>query len=122
MGPTPFLNDALIRSLLTGKMAALKTSIRRSPSQPEVSQLNDLVRTYHGILGTLKMRPETALGVLSKLAPPSSRQPTQTRDDLQDAALALQIAQQNQQRQFQTLSNMMKTIHDTSSSIIQNLK
>ena len=119
---TPFLNDALVRSALNRRRAALEASIRRNPSQPEVSQLRELTRTYHGILGTPTMKPETALDVLSKLTPPSSTKPPSTRDQFRNASLDLQQATQMQQRQIQTLSNIMKTMHDTSSSIIQNLK
>jgi hypothetical protein len=121
MGPTPFLNDALVRSALTRKIAALETSTRRNPSQSQVNQLNDLKRTYHGIL-TPSMKPETALGVLSKLAQPSPGQLTQAGDNSPHRGLTLQNAMEQQQRRIQTLSNVMKTMHDTSKSIIQNLK
>lgn len=47
---TPFLNDALVRSTLTRKIAALETSTQRGPSKSQVKQLNDLTGTYHGIL------------------------------------------------------------------------
>ncbi len=119
---TPFLNDAFVRSALTRKIAALETSTRRSPSQSQVNQLSNLTRAYHGILATPNMQPDAALGVLSKIAPPSPKQLSRKRDDEKDASLALQIAMEKQQHQMQTLSNMMKTMHDTSSSIIQNLK
>jgi hypothetical protein len=114
MAPTPFLNDALVRSVLTRKLAALETSTQRNPSQPQVSQLNDLTQTYHGILATSGMQPKTALGVLSKIAPPE--------EDLKDWGLAFQLAAAKRHQQYSTLSNIMKSFSDTSASLVQNLK
>lgn len=123
---TPFLNDAYVRSVLTRKIALLETSTRRRPSQSQVKQLNDLTQTYHGILATPTMQPETALGVLTKIAPPSANQPAQTGDVSPYQGLAFQRAEQRQQQQqqmmMQTLSNMLKASHETSMSIIQNLR
>jgi len=105
---TPFLNDALVRSVVTRKIAALETSTRRGRSQKQVSQLNDLVGAYHGIVSTPNMKPETAMEVLS--------------DAAQDKNLFLQNALLRQQQYISTLSNVMKQQHDTAASIIANLK
>ena len=106
--PTPFLNDALVRSVLTRKIAVLETSARRGRSQKQVSQLNSLLGTYHGIVSSPNMTPETALGVLS--------------DASQDKNLFLQDALRRQQEAISTLSNVMKQQHDTAASIIANLR
>jgi len=121
MSPTPFLNDALIRSALTQKIAALETSTRRNPSQSQVNQLNDLTQTYHGILATPKMQPETALGVLSKIAPPSPEQLNSAGDDAQLANVDLQNVLQKQQQLIQMLSNVSKMIHDSAMNTIRKI-
>jgi hypothetical protein len=105
---TPSLNDAFVRSKLTRKIAALEASTRRNPSQSQVSKLNNLTRIYHGILATPKMQPETALDVLSECS--------------STLRMALQAKMDLQQKLLQTLSNVMRKSHDTSSSIIQNMK
>jgi hypothetical protein len=103
---TPFLNDALVRSVLTRKIAALETSTRRSPSQKQVKQLNDLTGTYHGIISTPNMKPETAMEVLS--------------DASQDSSIELQYARHKQQTS--TLSTLLKKAAETAASITQNIK
>ena len=105
---TPFLNDALTRSILTRKIAALETSTRRRPSQSQVKQLNDLTWTYHGILATPDMKPETALDVLSDVS--------------QDNTLVLQDARERQQALMSTLSTLLKKAAQTAESITQNIK
>ena len=104
---TPFLNDALVRSALTRKIAALEASTQRNSSQPQVDQLNDLTKTYNGILATPNMQPETALGVLSKIALPSPEQPTQTGDGSTDASW--QDAFQDFDQKCNQLFNMLST-------------
>jgi hypothetical protein len=120
MIPTPFLNDALIRSALTRMIAALETSTRRNPSQSQINQLNDLRRAYYGIL-TSNMKPETALGVLSKIAPPSPEQLNSVGDDSNLGNIDLQNVLQKQQQMIQTLSNLSKMMHDTAMSIIRKI-
>jgi hypothetical protein len=126
---TPFLNDAFVRSALTRKIAALETSTRRSPSQKQVKQLNDLMGTYHGILSTPNMKPETALGVLSKIVPPSPGQPTtqigqaisSVGDDAQLANIDLPNVLQKQQQMIQMMSNISKVLHDTAMAVIRKI-
>jgi hypothetical protein len=104
---TPFLADAFVRSALTRMIAALETSTRRNPSQKQVNQLNDLRRIYHGIL-TSKMTPETALGVLSKIAPPSPLD-------------AFEKFDQKCNQLFNMLSTVMKNEKEMQSAISRNL-
>ena len=105
---TPFLNDAFVRSVLTRKIAVLETSTRRSRSQKQVDQLNALLETYHGIVSTPDMKPETALKVLSDVS--------------KDASLALQIAMDRRSKSISTLSTLLKKAAETAASITQNIK
>lgn len=107
MIPTPFLNDALIRSALTRMIAALETSTRRNPSQSQINQLNDLRRAYYGIL-TSNMKPETALGVLSKIALPSPLD-------------AFEKFDQKCNQLFNMLSTVLKNEKEMQSAIGRNL-
>jgi hypothetical protein len=95
---TPFLNDAFVRSVLTRRIAVLESSTRRRPSQKRVKRLNALTQTYHGILATLNMTPETTLEVLSDLS--------------EDKA----------SHSMSTLSTLLKKAAETSASITQNIK
>ena len=100
---TPFLNDAFVRSALTRKIAALETSTRRSRSQKRVKQLNALWGTYHDIVSTPNMTPETALEVLSDLS--------------EDKA-----SQDKTSHSMSTLSTLLKKAAQTAESITQNIK
>jgi hypothetical protein len=95
---TPFLNDAYVRSVLTRKIAVLETSTRRRPSQSQVNQLNALTQTYHGILATPDMKPETALEVL------------------------LDVSEDKASHSMSTLSTLLKKAAQTAESITQNIK
>jgi hypothetical protein len=104
----PFLNAAYVRSVLTRKIGALEASTQRKPSQSQVKQLNRLTQTYHGILATPSMQPETALEVLTDVSAGNT--------------VPSQADQQAQQKLMETLSNMMKKQHETAKGIIQNLR
>jgi hypothetical protein len=99
----------------------METSRRRGRSQKQVNQLNDLTQTYHGILSTPNMTPETALEVLSKIAPPSPEQLNSVGDDAQLANIDLQNVLQKQQQMIQMVSNISKVAYDTATAVIRKI-